>query len=130
MPVSRNRKNAPQRQKKALTPHYAGESVLARPGVFRNVSEQVPVSSSLCVIDDVQVPQAFAELFLPRRYKVFYGGRGGGKSWAFADVLITVALKRRLRVLCARELQVSIKDSVHKLLSDRIEARGLSSMAR
>ena len=96
MPVSRNRKNAPQRQKKALTPHYAGESVLARPGVFRNVSGQAPVSSSLCVIDDVQVPQACAELFLPRRYKVFYGGRGGGKSWSFADVLITEALKRHL----------------------------------
>ena len=128
MPVSRNRKNAPQRQKKALAPLYAGESVLARPGVFRNVSEQVSVSSPLCVIDDVQIPQAFAELFLPRRYKVYYGGRGGAKIWSFADVLITLALKRLLRVLCARELQVSIKDSVHKLLSDRIEARGLSSM--
>ena len=128
MATSRKRKNASQRQKKTFVPLYVGEGALTRPEVFRNVSEQVSGVAAVCVIDDVQVPQAFAELFQPCRYKVYYGGRGGGKSWAFADVLITVALKRRVRVLCARELQASIKESVHKLLSDRIEARGLYGM--
>lgn len=61
------------------------------------------------------------------RYKVVYGGRGGGKSWSFADALLTLGASRKLRILCAREVQKSIKDSVHRLLSDRIEALGLSS---
>ena len=60
------------------------------------------------------------------RYKVMYGGRGGGKSWAVADALLIKCTKAPLRILCARELQVSIADSVHRLLSDRIEALGLT----
>jgi phage terminase large subunit len=35
--------------------------------------------------------------------------------------------ERTLRVLCVRELQNSISESVHKLLSDQIEALGLSN---
>lgn len=59
------------------------------------------------------------------RYIVFYGGRGGGKSWAIALALLTLCSSLKLRVLCAREIQISIQDSVHKLLKDyigRIEA--------
>lgn len=77
------------------------------------------------LLEKLTVPVAFAPLFAPARYKVFYGGRGGGKSWAFADALLLFALVYPLRVLCARELQVSIADSVHRLLRDRIAARGL-----
>ena len=77
------------------------------------------------LLERLTVPQAFAPLFRPARYKVFYGGRGGGKSWAFADALLLFALAFSLRILCARELQVSIADSVHRLLADRISARGL-----
>lgn len=62
------------------------------------------------------------------RYKVFYGGRGSGKSWTFARVLLTFAAMRKIRVLCARELQVSIADSVHKLLCDQIAALGLETL--
>lgn len=73
---------------------------------------------------------AFAPLFEPHRYKVFFGGRGGAKSWSFADALLTIALERRVRILCARELQVSIADSVHRLLVDRINARKLDRFFR
>ena len=55
-----------------------------------------------------------------KRYKVSYGGRGSGKSWTAARCLILFALKSRIRVLCTRQLQTSIKDSVHKLLCDSI----------
>ena len=65
-------------------------------------------------------------LFEPARYKVAWGGRGSAKSWSFARVLITKGLYQPLRILCARELQNSIKDSVHRLLSDQIELMGLS----
>lgn len=55
------------------------------------------------------------------RYKVAYGGRGSGKSVGFADACLVRALNKKTRILCTRQLQNSIKDSVHKLLSDRIE---------
>jgi phage terminase large subunit len=57
---------------------------------------------------------------------VYYGGRGSGKSWHFARQTLLQGLDKQLRVLCARELQASIKDSVHRLLCDQIEAMGLS----
>lgn len=59
------------------------------------------------------------------RYKVAYGGRGASKSWGVADGLLLKAYKDPKRVLCTRELQNSIKDSVHRLLSDRIHFHGL-----
>ncbi|MDX5300153.1 MAG: phage terminase large subunit, partial [Gammaproteobacteria bacterium] len=64
----------------------------------------------------------------PARYKVAHGGRGSGKSWAFARLILlrVVSSAVPLRVLCARELQNSIKDSVHKLLADQIDAMGLT----
>lgn len=71
-------------------------------------------------------PKAFQPLFRPSRYKVFYGGRGSGKSWSVARALVLLACKQRLRILCAREFQNSIADSVHRLLSDQIAALGLS----
>ena len=49
-----------------------------------------------------------------------------GKSWSFARKLLLLAAERPLRVLCARELQISIKDSVHRLLADQVDAMGLS----
>lgn len=76
---------------------------------------------------DYALPECMEPLFQPARYKVFYGGRGGGKSWAFARALLFMALERKLRILCARELQVSIADSVHRLLCDQISALGLSN---
>jgi phage terminase large subunit len=61
----------------------------------------------------------------PARYRVPYGGRGGAKSWGIARGLIARSLERPTRVLCARELQGSIRESVHRLLSDQIEQLGL-----
>ena len=60
------------------------------------------------------------------RYKIAYGGRGSGKSWAAARCLIVLALQSKIRVLCTRQLQTSIANSVHKLLSDSIQELGLS----
>ncbi len=67
-------------------------------------------------------------LFEPARYKVAWGGRGSAKSWSFARALITLSLDRPLRILCGRELQNSIKDSVHRLLCDQIEGMGLGDV--
>ncbi|MCE2989177.1 MAG: PBSX family phage terminase large subunit [Nitrosomonadaceae bacterium] len=63
----------------------------------------------------------------PRRYKVMYGGRGSGKSWAAARALVLQAYLEPLRVLCARETQKSINESVHELLKVQIAALGLDT---
>jgi len=76
---------------------------------------------------DLKTPEVFLPLYAPKRYKVLYGGRGGAKSWAIADALIVKAWEQPLLILCTRELQRSIKESVHKLLSDRIEHNGFGS---
>ena len=73
-----------------------------------------------------QFPGKLRPLFQPKRYKVMHGGRGGGKSWAVARALLAMAGENKLRVLCAREVQKSIKESVHRLLKDQIEVLGLS----
>lgn len=72
-------------------------------------------------------PAKFKPLFNPARYKVYWGGRGGAKSWNFARALLILGAQKRLRILCTRELQSSIRESVHKLLSDQIDMLGLSS---
>ncbi len=57
----------------------------------------------------------------PQRYKIAYGGRGSSKSWTIARILLLKAMQQPMRVLCLREIQDSIKDSVHKLLKDQID---------
>ena len=74
----------------------------------------------------VDIPEIFEGLFRPVRYKVYYGGRGGGKSWAIARALILRALQGKYRILCAREFQSSISDSVHHLLETQIAALELN----
>ena len=56
------------------------------------------------------------------RYKVAWGGRGSSKSWTFSRIAIARMVHKPMRFLCARELQISIKDSVHHLLASQIEA--------
>ena len=69
----------------------------------------------------IKVARPFLPLILEKkRIKFYYGGRGGGKSFAFADALIALGLEKKLSIACLREIQDTIKDSVHKLLADRI----------
>ena len=84
----------------------------------------------------VQFPEALEFLFEPHRYKIAYGGRYGVKSWSFARALLLVGVSPELlwpgrtqgpRILCARETQKSIAESVHKLLSDQVVELGLES---
>jgi phage terminase large subunit len=70
-------------------------------------------------------PKAFLELMQPARYKVYYGGRGSAKSWTFAEALVAKAHTECHLILCARQFQSSIKDSVHKLLRITIHRMGL-----
>lgn len=71
--------------------------------------------------NDIKFPEKLEVLFHSSRYKTIYGGRGGAKSWGFARALLLLGISKKLRVLCCREIQRSIKDSVHKLLDDQIQ---------
>ena len=74
-----------------------------------------------------EFPDPLQVLFEPRRYKVLYGGRGAGRSWGVARALLLLGTQRPIRVLCCRELQKSISESVHKVLGDQIIALGLEA---
>ena len=60
------------------------------------------------------------------RYKVLVGGRGSAKSVSAGLALLIKGMQSKIRILCTRQIQASIKDSVHKLLSDLINDYGLS----
>lgn len=72
----------------------------------------------------IDFPSKLKPLFEPMRYKIMHGGRGGAKSWGVARALIIQAAQVPLRILCAREVQKSMRDSVHRLLKDQIAAMG------
>lgn len=80
----------------------------------------------------VPTPAAFGFLYDPPlgdlRYRGAYGGRGSAKSWQFARALLIHGVSRPLRILCAREYQASIRDSVHRVLADQIELLGLQGL--
>lgn len=83
----------------------------------------------------VQFPEKLKFLFEPHREKAAYGGRGGTKSWNKARALLIhgtgeTYFGRPLRILCTRETQKSIAESVHHLLRSQIQELGLDSFYR
>jgi hypothetical protein len=76
----------------------------------------------------IQVPKAARDLLNPARYLVLAGGRGSGKSHFFANLLVARCVRDKgIRALCVREVQKSIKESVKRLIEDKIISLGLSS---
>lgn len=70
---------------------------------------------------EIIIPEQYRTLFDPNyRIKVYEGGRYGLKSHSIARALLIKARMSKRRILCAREVQKSIKDSVHKLFADLI----------
>lgn len=75
---------------------------------------------------EYQFPEKLGFLFHPHRYKVLYGGRDSAKSWSCARALLLQGAEQPLPIGCFREVQKSIKDSVHQLLSNQVEELGLT----
>jgi len=75
---------------------------------------------------NLNITPKFRPFLEPRRYKVAYGGRGSGKSWTVAQLLVMKAMTSNCRILCAREIQKSISDSVIQLLDDTINRMGVA----
>lgn len=76
----------------------------------------------------IKIARAFSEILTPARYKAYYGGRGSAKSWTFGRTLVSRAAYEPLTILCTREIQKSIGDSVHALLEQQIESLGLTDL--
>jgi len=72
----------------------------------------------------VEAPEALLPLINPARYKAAYGGRGGAKSHFFAEQIVLRCYARKTRVVCIREVQVTIRDSVRQLIVDKINRLG------
>lgn len=70
---------------------------------------------------EINLPEFAQKLLPPARYKIIKGGRGSAKSHTVGRLLLLFAAQRKIRVLCGREFQNSMKESVHKLLSILIE---------
>lgn len=79
---------------------------------------------------NIDIPAPFQELFQPTkqwRHYVYYGGRASGKSTTVAIFLLVEGMRRRVRILCTREYQNSIKESVHSLLTSLIDKYDLNT---
>lgn len=78
----------------------------------------------------IDIPDAFIELIQPSKdwdNICYYGGRNSGKSTQVAVAVLVRGMNKRLRGICTREIQNSISESVHSLLSDTIEKYHLNS---
>jgi len=76
----------------------------------------------------IDTPRWAVPLLQPSRYKGIYGGRGSGKSHAFAEMLIERCIMQKTYAVCVREVQKSLAQSVKKLLEVKIEAMGVGRM--
>ena len=70
----------------------------------------------------IETPAVFEPLLYPARYKGAFGGRGSGKSHFFAECVVEESIRRKVDIVCLREIQRSLKFSVKKLVETKIEA--------
>ncbi len=76
----------------------------------------------------IQIDNAYAKDNDQRRFYFYHGGRGSGKSMGLADWLIERSRQEKdIRILCCREIQKSIKESVYELICQRIEKHDIEN---
>lgn len=76
----------------------------------------------------LDTPRVFLPLLQYSRYKGVHGGRGSGKSHFFAEMVIEQCMLEKTDVVCVREIQKSLNQSVKKLLEGKIESMGVGHM--
>lgn len=123
MALAEKKKRMVQRQQNEEARRRASEYASTRTDGADD--EQPPVALNVAsLVLDTNHP--LSDLLTKKaRYKVYWGGRGSAKSWGIAEALIRKAMAGPVRVLCAREIQRTIKDSSHKLLVDTIKRLGV-----
>lgn len=74
----------------------------------------------------IKTPRWFKPFLEPSRYKGAFGGRGSGKSHAFAEAVVEAhVIDPKRRTVCVREVQKSLAQSVKRLLELKIEQMGV-----
>jgi phage terminase large subunit len=77
----------------------------------------------------LETPRWLLPFFVNSRYKGAYGGRGSGKSWGFAEMMIEAhILNPDTNSVCIREIQKSLNQSVKRLLESKIELMGVGHL--
>lgn len=79
---------------------------------------------------EIQLSEKFAPMFRPKRFKVFFGGRGGMKTVHFTKIALITSREKKRRFLCLREFMNSIEDSVHSALEEEVETLGFQDFFR
>lgn len=76
-----------------------------------------------------KAPSWFTPFLQPSTYKAAYGGRAGGKSHAFAELMVAqMVVDPNLSCVCVREIQKSLKYSVKRLIENKISEMGVSDL--
>ncbi len=79
----------------------------------------------------IPTAQVFRPLLDPARYKGSYGGRGSGKSHFFAELAVERCIMQAgTRIVCVREVQKALRESVKLLVEDKIGALGVAGQFR
>lgn len=82
--------------------------------------------SALSQTLQIRTARVFEPLLAPSRYKGAHGGRGSGKSHFFGELGVESCLMYSgRRIVCVREVQKSLKESVKRLVEDKIETMGV-----
>jgi phage terminase large subunit len=76
---------------------------------------------------NIPTPRVFLPLLAPSRYKGAFGGRGSGKSHFFAELAIERSVMEKTDIVCVREIQKTLAQSVKKLLELKIQSLGVGS---
>jgi len=77
---------------------------------------------------EIQTPRWLLPLLEPARYKGAHGGRGSGKSHAFAELLVERCIISKTDAVCIREVQKSLAQSVKRLIEMKIEDMGVGHL--
>ena len=73
----------------------------------------------------IETAEVFAPLLQPSRYKGAHGGRGSGKSYFFAGLVVERCIQiPGTSVVCIREVQKDLKDSAKRLIENLIRRHG------
>jgi phage terminase large subunit len=73
----------------------------------------------------IPTAEVFEPLLYPARYKGAHGGRGSGKSHFFATLALEDAITAARDIVCVREIQRTLDQSVKKLLEQKIAEHNL-----
>ena len=76
---------------------------------------------------EIKIPPVFRPLTETHRYKVIKGGRGSGKSESVGRYLLAKGMEKPRKIVCGREFQTSIKESVYDMLADFISTYQLDT---